>query len=102
MQKPYVIIHTHTSLDGRIHVVGSPKFETTSQQYQELAFHPATVSRSSTRMPRRCRQVTSSPPLGLFTAAEPLSAVEARSFTLIEARPLHDSTVLLRYRVDNR
>jgi riboflavin biosynthesis pyrimidine reductase len=40
MQKPYVIIHTHISLDGRIHVVDSPKFETTSQQYQELALKP--------------------------------------------------------------
>ena len=39
---------------------------------------------------------------GLFTAAEPLSAVEARSFTLIEAKPLRDSTVLLRYSVDKR
>ena len=28
---------------------------------------------------------------GLFTAAEPLSEVEARSFTLIEARPLNNS-----------
>lgn len=42
MQKPYVIIHTHTSLDGRIHVVASPKFESTSQQYQELALKPDT------------------------------------------------------------
>ena len=42
MQKPYVIIHTHISLDGRIHVVDSPKFETTSQQYQELALKPDT------------------------------------------------------------
>lgn len=39
---------------------------------------------------------------GLFTAAEPLSQVEARSFTLIEARPLQDSAVLLRYSVDKR
>lgn len=40
MRKPYVIIHTHTSLDGRIHVVASPKFESTSRQYQELALYP--------------------------------------------------------------
>lgn len=42
MQKPYVIIHTHISLDGRIHNVDSPKFETTSRQYQEIALKPGT------------------------------------------------------------
>lgn len=40
MKKPYVIIHTHVSLDGKIKTVDSPKFETTSQQYQELALYP--------------------------------------------------------------
>jgi riboflavin biosynthesis pyrimidine reductase len=42
MLKPYVIIHTHISLDGRIHNVDSPKFETTSRQYQEIALTPET------------------------------------------------------------
>ncbi len=40
--------------------------------------------------------------LVLCPTPEPLSAVEARSFTLIEARSLQDSTVLLRYSVDKR
>jgi len=40
MKKPYVIIHTHVSLDGKIKTVDSPKFETTSKQYQELALYP--------------------------------------------------------------
>src|SRR5699024_10230034 len=40
MKKPYVIIHTHVSLDGKIKTVDSPKFQTTSQQYQELALYP--------------------------------------------------------------
>jgi len=40
MKKPYVIIHTHTSIDGKIKQVDSPKFETTSKQYQELALYP--------------------------------------------------------------
>jgi len=40
MAKPYVIIHTHISIDGKIKSVDSPKFETTSKQYQELALYP--------------------------------------------------------------
>ncbi|WP_440894805.1 dihydrofolate reductase family protein [Amphibacillus sp. Q70] len=40
MQKPYVIIHTHTSLDGKIHAIDLPEFKAGSQQYQELALYP--------------------------------------------------------------
>lgn len=40
MQKPYVIIHTHTSLDGKINSIDLPQFESASQQYQELALYP--------------------------------------------------------------
>lgn len=40
MAKPYVIIHTHVSIDGKIKTVDSPKFETTSKQYQEIALYP--------------------------------------------------------------
>ena len=40
MQKPYVIIHTHTSLDGKIHSIDLPEFEAASLQYQELALYP--------------------------------------------------------------
>lgn len=36
----------------------------------------------------------------LFSAKEPLSRVEPRSFTLVEAKPLKDSTVWLRYKVN--
>lgn len=42
MTKPYVIIHTHISVDGKIHAVDTPAFETASQQYQELALGPET------------------------------------------------------------
>lgn len=42
MTKPYVIIHTHVSVDGKIHAVNIPAFETASQQYQELALGPDT------------------------------------------------------------
>lgn len=42
MAKPYVIIHTHISVDGKIHAVDTPAFETASQQYQELALAPET------------------------------------------------------------
>lgn len=42
MSKPYVIIHTHISIDGKIHAVDIPAFETASQQYQELALVPST------------------------------------------------------------
>ena len=40
MQKPYVTIHTHTSLDGKIHSIDLPEFEAASLQYQELALYP--------------------------------------------------------------
>lgn len=42
MSKPYVIIHTHISIDGKIHAVDLPAFETASQQYQQLALAPET------------------------------------------------------------
>lgn len=42
MSKPYVVIHTHISVDGRIHAVEIPPFDTASEQYQELALHPDT------------------------------------------------------------
>lgn len=240
MLKPYVIIHTHISLDGKIHNVASPKFETTSQQYQEIALKPDTqiydidgylngrtttddnqthyrkpdINEDAPPVPEGDFVATADAPMyyvsidgsgklawqknyvdyggidspvievitekvgnaykdflrrmnisyviagkeridnalalhklaevfgmkrvmiggggvlswsflqddlvdevsivkgpfadastdtpGLFTAAEPLSKVEARSFTLIEARPLQDSAVLLRYSVDRR
>ncbi|MDG0842091.1 RibD family protein [Staphylococcus equorum] len=40
MKKPYVIIHTHTSLEGKIHAINLPEFEAASQQYQEIALDP--------------------------------------------------------------
>lgn len=40
MKKPYVIIHTHTSLDGKIHSIDLPEFRSASRQYQELALMP--------------------------------------------------------------
>ena len=40
MQKPHVTIHTTPRSTAGIHVVASPKFETTSPQYQELALNP--------------------------------------------------------------
>uniref|UniRef100_UPI00403FA813 dihydrofolate reductase family protein n=1 Tax=Candidatus Enterococcus willemsii TaxID=1857215 RepID=UPI00403FA813 len=40
--KPYVIVHTHTSLDGKINSMKLPEFYSASQQYQEIALHPDT------------------------------------------------------------
>ncbi|MBV0892300.1 RibD family protein [Paracoccus sp. Z118] len=40
MQKPYVIIHTHTSIDGNIDIMPIPEFEAASQRYQDLALTP--------------------------------------------------------------
>lgn len=40
MKKPYVIIHTHVSLEGKINSIDLPEFRSASRQYQELAFHP--------------------------------------------------------------
>lgn len=36
MNKPYVIIHTHTAIDGNIDVMDLREFEEASRQYQEL------------------------------------------------------------------
>lgn len=40
MNKPYVIIHTHTSIDGNIDVMGLREFEEASRQYQEVSLDP--------------------------------------------------------------
>ena len=40
MKKPYVIIHTHTSIDGKINFIDVPEFETATRQYQEIAMDP--------------------------------------------------------------
>lgn len=40
MKKPYVIIHTHTAVDGNIDIMDLPEFEEASRQYQELALDP--------------------------------------------------------------
>lgn len=40
MNKPYVIIHTHTAIDGNIDIMDLKAFEEASRQYQELALDP--------------------------------------------------------------
>lgn len=40
MNRPYVIIHTHTSIDGNIDVMDLPEFATGSQHYQDIALTP--------------------------------------------------------------
>lgn len=40
MNRPYVIIHTHTSIDGNIDIMDLPGFYAGSQHYQELALTP--------------------------------------------------------------
>lgn len=40
MNKPYVIIHTHTAIDGNIDVMNLQVFEEASRQYQELSLDP--------------------------------------------------------------
>lgn len=39
LKKPYVIIHTLTSLDGRIHNIALPEFDSAALQYEQLALH---------------------------------------------------------------
>lgn len=39
MNKPYVIIHTLTSLDGRIHNIDLPQFDSAALQYEQLTLH---------------------------------------------------------------
>ncbi|MBU5593854.1 RibD family protein [Amphibacillus sp. MSJ-3] len=40
MKKPYVIIHTHTAIDGNIDVMDLQEFKEASRQYQELSLDP--------------------------------------------------------------
>ncbi|SDD85935.1 hypothetical protein SAMN05216410_0281 [Sanguibacter gelidistatuariae] len=40
MNRPYVIIHTHTSIDGNIDSMDLPEFATGSQHYQDIALSP--------------------------------------------------------------
>ncbi|AXF57940.1 dihydrofolate reductase family protein [Salicibibacter kimchii] len=40
MNKPYIIIHTHTSIDGNLDIMGLREFEEASLQYQELSLDP--------------------------------------------------------------
>lgn len=40
MDKPYIIIHTHTSIDGNLDIMDLPEFKEASRQYQELAITP--------------------------------------------------------------
>lgn len=40
MNRPYVIIHTHTSIDGNINGMDLPAFEAGSQHYQDVALTP--------------------------------------------------------------
>lgn len=40
MNRPYVIIHTHTSIDGNIDIMDLPGFYAGSQHYQDLALTP--------------------------------------------------------------
>ncbi|HIZ70994.1 MAG TPA: dihydrofolate reductase family protein [Candidatus Atopostipes pullistercoris] len=40
MDKPYIIIHTHTSIDGNIDIMDLFEFQEASRQYQELAINP--------------------------------------------------------------
>ncbi len=40
LNKPYIIIHTHTAIDGNIDVMDLKEFEEASRQYQELSLDP--------------------------------------------------------------
>lgn len=40
MDKPYVVIHTHTSIDGNLDIMDLPEFREASRQYQELSLDP--------------------------------------------------------------
>jgi len=39
LSKPYVVIHTLTTLDGRIHNIELPEFDSAALQYEQLALH---------------------------------------------------------------
>lgn len=40
MNKPYVVIHTHTSIDGNLDIMDLKEFEEASRLYQELSLDP--------------------------------------------------------------
>ena len=40
MKKPYICIHTHTSIDGNINYIEVPEFDESSRFYQKIALDP--------------------------------------------------------------
>lgn len=40
MNRPYTIIHTHTSIDGNLDIMSLSEFEEASRQYQEISLNP--------------------------------------------------------------
>src|SRR5699024_12378157 len=40
MKRPYIIIHTHTAIDGSINTIDQPGFHAGSQHYQDIALTP--------------------------------------------------------------
>lgn len=40
MNRPYIVIHTHTSIDGNINFIDAPGFKAGSQHYKDIAFTP--------------------------------------------------------------
>lgn len=60
MKKPYVIIHTLTSLDGKIHAVDLPEFDLAALQYEQLFCMPtsrcSTTGRSCLNLDRTTRR----------------------------------------------
>ncbi len=40
MKRPYIIVHTHTSIDGNLDIMDLFEFKEASRQYQELALDP--------------------------------------------------------------
>ena len=40
MARPWIIIHTHTAIDGNINAIEAPGFKEGSQHYKDIAFTP--------------------------------------------------------------
>jgi riboflavin biosynthesis pyrimidine reductase len=104
LKKPYVIIHTLTSLGGKINAIDLPEFDVAALQYEQLALHADThlqdnlVDEVSILMAPVADASPDTP--SLFLAKEPLSTPQPRSFALLEVKSLEGGTVWLRYKVN--
>lgn len=124
MDKPYIIIHTHTSIDGNIDIMDLFEFQEASRQYQELAINPekqqfgiqkmmvgggGTLNWSfiqkglADEVSMILAPIANADPEGhrFFVAKEPYSTIQETAFQLKAVEELEHGTLWIRYAVKN-